>query len=353
MNKILRLTFVALLAMVSNMGFADEAYKTLTFPDDNKANNKVGSYTDPWTATKGDFSWEIANFNNNKWNNNWNYIKCGSKYDASVASIATSAAMDKAIGTVLVTIDKITAANVNSISLQVASDAAFSDVKETVKADKLEKGDMEFTVSAPAANLYYKLVFDCKKGSGNGFVQVSKVAYYEQGKTPTKVDISNTPETAYTITKAKELIDAGEGLATSVYVKGVVSKVDTANVYKYHNIAIYLSEEGQDEGEYAFEAYGCNYLENKPFETFDESMVKAGDKVVIYGSLKKYTGKDGSIQYELDKGCYLYSLNGSTTGISQLQTSAAESVRYNLAGQKVGANYKGIVIENGKKIVVK
>ena len=348
MNKILRLTFVALLAMVSNMGFADEAYKTLTFPDDNKANNSVGSYTDPWTAKKGDFSWKIANFNNNKWKN-WNCIKCGSKNGASVASIATSSVMDKAIGTVIVTIDKITAENVNSISLQVASDAAFSDVKETVKADKLEKGDMEFTVSAPAANLYYKLVFDCKKGSGNGFVQVSKVAYYEQGKTPTKVDISNTPETAYTITKAKELIDAGEGLATSVYVKGVVSKVDTANVYKYHNIAIYLSEEGQDEGEYAFEAYGCNYLENKPFETFDESMVKAGDKVVIYGTLKKY-----GTTYELDKGCYLYSLNNQTTsGISKIATSAAESVRYNLAGQKVGANYKGVVIENGKKIVVK
>lgn len=134
-----------------------------------------------------------------------------------------------------------------------------------------------------------------------------------------------------------------------MYVKGVVSKVDTANVYKYHNIAIYLSEEGQDEGEYAFEAYGCNYLENKPFETFDESMVKAGDKVVIYGTLKKY-----GTTYELDKGCYLYSLNNQTTsGISKIATSAAESVRYNLAGQKVGANYKGVVIENGKKIVVK
>jgi uncharacterized protein YozE (UPF0346 family) len=146
------------------MGFADEAYKTLTFPDDNNANNAVSAYTETWTATIGDFSWTITNFNNFEWNN-WTYIKCGKKKVASTASIATSSTMDKAIGTVLVTIDDIKAEYVNSISLVVASDAAFSKVKETVKAEKLEKGDMEFKVNAPAANLYYKLVFDCNNGS--------------------------------------------------------------------------------------------------------------------------------------------------------------------------------------------
>ena len=345
MNKILRLTFVALLAMVSNMGFADEAYKTLTFPDDNKANNSVGAYTKTWTAQSGDFTWEITNFNNDSWKN-WNYIKCGSKNGASVASIATSSVMGKAIGIVLVTIDNITADKVNSISLQVASDAAFSDVKETVKADKLEKGDMQFNVTAPAANLYYKLVFDCQQGKSNGLVQVSKVEYFEQGKTPTKVDISNTPETAYTVAKAKELIDAGEGLATSVYVKGIVSKVDAKDFDQYKNLNIYISDDGKEETTNPFEAYACNDLDNKEFTS--ANAVQAGDEVIVYGNLTKY----GST-YEFAKGCYLYSLNGSTTGISQLHTSAAKAVRYNLAGQKVGADYKGVVIENGKKIVVK
>ena len=32
---------------------------------------------------------------------------------------------------------------------------------------------------------------------------------------------------------------------------------------------------------------------------------------------------------------------------------AKASIRYNLASQKVDANYKGIVIENGKKMMVK
>ena len=42
-------------------------------------------------------------------------------------------------------------------------------------------------------------------------------------------------------------------------------------------------------------------------------------------------------------------------GIKNLDTENApvKAVRYNVAGQKVGANYKGLVIENGKKFVVK
>lgn len=42
------------------------------------------------------------------------------------------------------------------------------------------------------------------------------------------------------------------------------------------------------------------------------------------------------------------------TGIEAVKTVKAENgVRYNLAGQKVGADFKGVVIENGKKLVVR
>jgi hypothetical protein len=42
-------------------------------------------------------------------------------------------------------------------------------------------------------------------------------------------------------------------------------------------------------------------------------------------------------------------------GIKALDTENApvKAVRYNVAGQKVSANYKGLVIEKGKKFVVK
>ena len=41
------------------------------------------------------------------------------------------------------------------------------------------------------------------------------------------------------------------------------------------------------------------------------------------------------------------------TGISYLKAEAAQGTLYNVAGQKVGANYKGIVIVNGKKVLMK
>ena len=42
-----------------------------------------------------------------------------------------------------------------------------------------------------------------------------------------------------------------------------------------------------------------------------------------------------------------------TDGIKAVSTKVENGVRYNLAGQKVGADYKGIVIVNGKKYLNK
>ena len=41
------------------------------------------------------------------------------------------------------------------------------------------------------------------------------------------------------------------------------------------------------------------------------------------------------------------------TGVDAITVSQKGGVRYNLAGQKVDASYKGIVIENGRKVVIK
>ena len=46
-------------------------------------------------------------------------------------------------------------------------------------------------------------------------------------------------------------------------------------------------------------------------------------------------------------------LHDGATGIKTLNNKAQNGVRYNLAGQKVDANYKGAVIMNGKKFIQK
>lgn len=151
---------------------AEEVYKTALFGSDYNSQS-IGSYTATWTATNDDFTVSLANFNNN--NNSWNYVKCGRKNNASVATITTSDVIDEAITKVAVTIDAITAANVNSIKLYTSSDnETWTDAGSFSKAT----GDQEVALSSPAANLYYKVEFDCASGSSNGLVTVSKVEYY-------------------------------------------------------------------------------------------------------------------------------------------------------------------------------
>lgn len=175
--KKLSILFAALLISVSNIFAADAVYKTISFAADNTTRGEeVGSYTTTWESTTNGFTVSIANFNNNKWDK-WNYIKCGRKNNTSVATITTKAAIDKAITKVVVTIDAVTTANVNSTTLTVASDAEFTKDVQTITVTAA-KGELPYVVTTPTENMYYKLTYDCKSGTKNGFVQISKIEYY-------------------------------------------------------------------------------------------------------------------------------------------------------------------------------
>ena len=345
MNKILRISMIAVLAFIANVSFG-QAYKTLTFPDENNANNKVQVYDEKWTAQIGKDTWSIVNFNNNYWNNNWKWIKCGGKKGAFVGTITTDFAIDKAISSVVVNIDNIKATSVNSIKLEVTTDKEGKTILETVNLEKLVAGDAVFTIKTPKENCYYKLIFDCKKDAKTkGLITVKTVEYYKVGDAPIIVDISNTPETAYTVAKAKQLIDAGEGLSTEVYVKGIISSVGTLNT-TYNSLTYNISDDGTAKEE--LKIYSGKYFEGADFTSADQ--LKVGDVVIVKGLLKKY-----GETYEIDKNNQLYSLNGATSGISNITTDAANANApvFNLAGQKVGKAYKGVVIKAGKKFIQK
>lgn len=344
MNKFLRYSLSLVLAFVASVTFAGTTpYKVLTFPDEGTEGNSISAYNKTWKATIGEDVWTIANFNTNKWNN-WTYIRCGSKNFESVASI-TSPAIDQPISNIVLTIDKITKSSINSIKLQVATDADCKNVTEEISA-KIADGDLIFKPTKSAANNYYKFVFDCQKGSGNGLIQVSKIAYYKVGDAPQIVDITNTAETAYTIAKAKELIDAGEGLSESVYVKGIVSQASKSLNTTYGSLSYYISDDGKTGNE--LQVYGGLSFEGKKFTSVDD--IKVGDVVVVFGKLKKF-----GTTYELDLNNILISQNGTTTGITNITAdeAAKNAPVYNLAGQKVTKAYKGVVIKNGKKMIQK
>lgn len=344
MNKFLRYSLSLILAFVASVTFAGTTpYKVLTFPDEGTESKAISAYDKTWKATIGEDIWTIENFNTNKWKN-WTFIKCGRNKVASIASI-TSPAIDQPISNIVLTIDKIIKNKVNSIKLQVATDADCKNVTEELSA-KIEDGDLIFKPTKSAANNYYKFIFDCQAGTSNGLIEVSKIAYYKVGDAPEIVDITNTAETAYTIAKAKELIDAGKGLSENVYVKGTVSQASESLNDTYGSLSYYISDDGTTGNE--LQVYGGLSFESQKFTSVED--IKVGDVVVVYGKLKKF-----GTTYELDKNNILISLNGKTTGITNITTdeAAKNAPVYNLAGQKVTKAYKGVIIKNGKKMIQK
>ena len=156
------------------------------------------------------------------------------------------------------------------------------------------------------------------------------------------VDITNTPETAYTVAKANDLITAGQGLETKVYVIGTITKIKEVST-SYGN-ATYWIGDGNEYSANDLEIYRGYYLEGENFTAEDQ--IKVGDKVIVYGMLVDYKGTKEMT------GSSIYSLNGVTTGISNIKAETInDGAVYNVAGQRVNKLSKGINIVNGKKIV--
>lgn len=140
--------------------------------------------------------------------------------------------------------------------------------------------------------------------------------------------IANTPETAYTIDEAVAIIDAGKGLSTWVYVKGIVSKVESFDE-KYGQITYWISADGTENGQ-QFECYGGLNIGGEKFTSVDD--LQTGLSVIVYGQLKKY----GDV-YEFNYKNELVSV--ATTGINDVNDSILSA--------------DGKFVENGRVVIVK
>ena len=209
-RRAFKLALLCLMAFVTwggNYCLAQEtAYKTLSFPDDNKGTNGVQAYDKTWTAKIGDFSWRISRFNNNNWNNDWTYIKAGNKKVASQASIQNTTPFDRAIAKVVVDIEPINKQieKVEKIKFEVASDANFQNIVEekTIVSDFNNVENHTFVVKNPKVGQYFRLTFNLGKTANklNGLITVNKVEYYEDVSNKTATSLSfDAP--SYTISK--------------------------------------------------------------------------------------------------------------------------------------------------------
>lgn len=181
---------------------------------------------------------------------------------------------------------------------------------------------------------------------GNDEYEAAKVSYELTVKAASTVNIKNTPETAYTVAKAFELIEAGEGLDANVYVKGKISSIKEVQTTQYFNATYNISDNGTTEGQQLVVFRG-KYLGGANFT--EEEQINIGNEVIVYGKLVDYNGT-----YEVDSNNQIYSINGVTAGVQNITVEQnVNAPAFNLAGQRVNAAYKGIVVKNGKKFLNK
>lgn len=222
-----------------------------------------------------------------------------------------------------------TLSNENNLAVKYSSDN--TDVA-TIDADGVIT-----LVAAGTANITAEF-------AGNDKFEAGSVSYKLTVKAAPdpSVDITNTPETAYTVAKANDLITAGQGLDTKVYVIGTITKIKEVST-SYGN-ATYWIGDGAEYSSNDLEIFRGYYLEGDRFTAEDQ--IKVGDKVIVYGKLVDYKGTKEMT------GSSIYSLNGVTTGISDVKAQTiTNGVIYNLAGQRMSKLSKGINIVNGKKII--
>jgi hypothetical protein len=376
MKKFYNLKMMLLVALLSLVGVSvnaqEVAYKTLDFAQAEM--DHISAYNKKWNATLNGDTWAIDAFNNN--NAQWKYIKCGSKKYEAKATITTGAAYEKALTKVVVTIDNITPAFVNGIELQISNDNSFTSPK-TIKApaSDLKKGNLEFAISAPQVNAYYRLVFDCKRADKNGVIQVSKIVYYAPASAEIKVNIGATgyatlyysdralvvPENVYAYTykvtngKLDEsyLYNAGETIpaATGVVLKAAPGEYTFAASQNAGDVDADNLLKGSDEA--AQTTGGAVY--------YKLSLNKAGDANSVgfyYGAADGAAFTNGAHKAYLAlpaaSGVRAFLFNGNTTtGIQNATSNNTATQVYDLQGRRVQSAQKGLYIINGKKVLVK
>jgi len=342
MKKTLRLSLVALMAMLTGNVNAQEVTIDLTtndgwnFPTENT--KTAASYTkDGVTLTFSESN------NGHRFVEKDAYLIFG-KQDAAITFSAFSFDVER-----IDIVGREGASTSTRQNIYVGSEAVST---ETVGATatcyyKIAEGKQ-------AAGTIYTL-----KVNSNHNSQITKIMIWKKG-TSTTPDTPDTPEVSVIgVTKALEAIAAlADGATTSekYQVKGFIvgapdfQRKDDGSLYGNVNCKI-ADEKG---GTQLLTVFRGKNFGNQPFTEETISTLKEGDEVVFEGQLQKYIEKDGSATPEI-KNCYLISVNGKdAASVKAVRTDLdANAPAYNVSGQKVSDNYRGLVIQNGRKYINK
>lgn len=269
-----------------------------------------------------------------------------------------------------------TVADANALKNALPSDTAYytGTIKYIKSVDTGTYGNAEYSLSADGTTDtllvyrgYYleghkftnadqikvgdKVIVKGKLIEYNGTLELGtrNFIYSLNGKTKDNTKVTPVDTLSYTVAQAVAVLTAGAETTNVVYVTGKISQIDEVNT-SYGNATYYISDDGSTTGQ--LQVFRGKYLGNAKFSS--DEQIKVGDEVKILGVLKNYESKGGDTTQEVQNS-YIVSINGQTTGIRSVSNDSAnnDSHAYNLAGQRVGKDYKGVVIKNGKKVIRK
>lgn len=135
--------------------------------------------------------------------------------------------------------------------------------------------------------------------AGDDTYAASSATYTINVKETLTLTGKGTQDDPYTVADVIKIVNANEQTKDNVYVKGIVTSVDTKNFNtKYKNINFYLSDDGTSTS--TIEAFRAKNVGNTDITSTND--VAVGDNVLLYGALSKYNST-----IELAQGCYIVS----------------------------------------------
>ena len=162
------------------------------------------------------------------------------------------------------------------------------------------EGDANEVTMTIAGNTQFKSIVVSFDGSGSG----GDTPGPGPSVTTTGQGTLASPYTAADALAVAGTLEQGKSTSDSYYIKGKVSSITYPFDVQHGTATFNISDDGQPANE--FLCYGVKFLENKAWLN-GNTQIATGDEVVVYGPLKNHNGT-----LETGSGAYLYSLNGVT-----------------------------------------
>lgn len=268
MNKTLRFSMISILMMLCGSMFAG----SIVFGNLGLENGV--QYTDPFDG--GDFTVQFAGGGNDG-----KYYTTGSGIRVYGDGTMTIKAKSGTLTKILITYDG-------------------SNKPES--ADVVNVGSYDKETGLWTGNAA-EVVFT--RPTANGHWRVKTIATGDDVQGSDQPTEGQTPETALSVARALEIINGLDDGATTdftYYVKGKVAEIT------YKGTTFSFTVGATADATTTITAFKLKGLENK--DIVNQSFMKVGDEVVLYGALMKYV-KDQTVTPEVTSG-YVYSVNGKT-----------------------------------------